>query len=303
DWASDYGIEKGDRLFLSSSGDGAITFSSSDTIRFREVVIDSSEFSPTALERAVVGSYALGRNEIIVKSDEALTDEQTEALYRAERQLIGAGIIKESAEKIVVRCSIKHDEFSVTNLLERLNSTTELMRNEAIESLVREDANTARRAMGREKQANKIFVLILRLVLSAQQNPVLVQQIGLENFLHNIGTRAAAKSLERCADHAEDIAHEAESLLDEGWTADDEINDEVMELLEVTDELSHKALESFNEGDMEKATEIREAMGDVEAMHDEIMNEVFKRDDDPAVMMSFKKVVSSLVQSCEEVIQ
>ncbi len=307
EWTNEYGIDKGDHVYLSESGNGAVTVypSMMGTILDSGVRIDADDLSATAIERSVVGSYVLGRNRIIVESSEGLTDDKISALYEAESQLIGAGIVEEGGGKVVLRCSINHDGFSVNELLSRLDSTGRTMRKETVEALAEGDVSLSERAAKRETQANKVFVLVLRLVLTAQQNPMLVERIGLKSPLHLIGTRAAAKSFERLADYAEEAANYATAVLEEGWVAgeaNDEFIDGLSELVSLTDTTCERALSSLEEGEVEAAAEARESFVRAKEVESELTRRIFETEEDPKRLTTLNQLVSALVESSKEAI-
>jgi phosphate uptake regulator len=302
EWADEYGIDKGDHVYLSESRNGAVTVYPrlTGTVVDGAVTIDADAMSPVALERAVVGSYVLGRNRIRVESDDGISGDGIEALYDAESQLIGTGIVEEGSEAVVLRCSINHDGFSANELLSRLDSTGRAMRNETVEALAEGDASVAERAAKRERQANKVYVLILRLVLTAQQNPMLVERIGLDSPLHLIGTRAAAKSFERLADYAEEAADCAASLVEE--PVDDGIVEGLDEVVELTDETCERALGSLHDGDVEAAAEAREAFGEAKEVEKRLTERVFEVEEEPHRLTELNQLVSALVESSKEAI-
>ncbi|MDY6775252.1 MAG: phosphate uptake regulator PhoU [Halobacteria archaeon] len=307
DWAERYGVEKGDHVYLFSGNDSSLTIypSVSGSVSVTKVTLDAEGRPPIVVERSIVGSYVLGRKEIVIESEseEGLTDAQTDAIYRAEEQLMGAGVIEERPSKAVLRFSVNPSEFSVNDLLGRLNSTAETMRAEAVETVRDPTEDLPRRGADREKHANKVFVLILRLLLTAQQNPVLVDKIGLTNPLHIVGARAAAKSLERCADYAAEMSENAEEATREGEDGspfEDELVDGLEDLIDLTDSVCDHALESLRRGDIDAATQTRDLFEDVRAKQEELVSEAFEDLDDVKSLMRFNDTVSAATQSAKE---
>jgi phosphate uptake regulator len=304
EWTKNHSIDKGDHVYLSESGNGSVTVYPrlTGTVLDGSVRIDADGLSPTALERAVVGSYALGRNRITVESSEGLSDEKTGALYDAESQLIGTGIVEEGGGKVVLRCSINHDGFSANELISRLDSTGKTMRKETVEALAEGDTTLAERAAKRERQANKVFVLILRLVLTAQQNPILAERIGLDGPLHLVGTRAAAKSFERLADYAEEAANCAAELLEDGWSADERLVEGLEELVSLTDETCEATVSTLGEGDIECAAEARSAFENAKEIESRLSQHIFETERDPRRLTLLNQLLSALVESSKEAI-
>jgi phosphate uptake regulator len=207
DWTSEQGVEKGDEVTIRASGKGTLTVTpDSASDEDSEATIDAGNFDADSVERAIVGQYVLGRRIIHVTSDEALDSAHINAVYKAETQLMGLGVIEETPDRITIRCSVDPEDFTLDNLLERLENTGSTMRSEAVKSLALGNPDLAQRALNRERQANKIFVLLLRLIFTAYQNPSLARAVGLDDGFPLIGYRSVAKNLELTADNAEDIA-------------------------------------------------------------------------------------------------
>lgn len=305
DWTDEHGVEPDGHVYLSDAGGSAVAVypDTSETVPETEVTVNADELEPEELERYVVASYVLGRGKITVESEDGLTDGQILEVYSAERNLMGAGIVEESEDSVVVRCSINPEEFSIDELLTRLNSTAETMRREAVEALLETDPTTAKRAARREQQANKVFVLVLRLLLTAQQNPKVTETVGLETPLHVVGTRASAKALERTADYAEEAAENAQELAQDVWKPDDETAEKLRLLVDTVDEACVKAIESLREGEISASTDARSAYEDAKEIESEITETVLSNVDDPESVTLFMTLVSSLTESAKEAVE
>ena len=181
EWAQEYEVEKGDEVSLRLGSKGMLTvMPESVQTEESEAVVNTTDLDADAVERAIVAQYVLGRRIIHVEAGEGETLESTHinAVYNAETQLMGLGVIEETPDSIAIRCSVDPVDFTLNNLLERLESTGSTMRNEAVKALAHNNPDLAQRALNRERQANKIFVLLLRLLFTAYQNPNLAHQVG-----------------------------------------------------------------------------------------------------------------------------
>lgn len=304
DWTEKHGVAPDDHVYLTEAGGGAVAVypGASETVVESDTSVDASELDPEEIQRYVVGSYVLGRGSITVESEGGLEDEQILEVYSAERDLMGAGVIEESEDSVVVRCSVNPEEFSMEELLGRLNSTAETMRSEAVEALLESDAPKAKRASRRETQANKVFVLVLRLLLTAQQNPRVTESIGLETPLHVVGTRASAKSLERAADYAEEAADHSQTLAERVWTPEDGTAEELKRLLETTDEAFQDAVSSLA-GDIGASLRAREAYEEATEIENEIRGSVLADVEDADSANVFLSLVSALTDSAKEAVE
>lgn len=305
DWTEEHGVAPGGHVYLTEAGGSAVAVypDASESVHETEAVVDADALEPEEIERYVVACYVLGRGRIEVESENGLSDEQILEVYSAEKCLMGAGVVEESKNSVVVRCSVNPGEFSIHELLKRLNSTAKTMRREAVEALLSGDAMTAKRAARRERQANKVFVLVLRLLLTAQQNPRVTESIGLETPLRVVGTRAAAKSLERTADYAEEAAECAQALAQDLWKPDDETSEKLEALVYRVDEACSMALESLQEGDIGASAEARAAYEEAKAIEDRITESLLEDVEDTESVMTFMKMVSALAESAKEAVE
>ncbi|WIV67634.1 phosphate uptake regulator PhoU [Natrialbaceae archaeon AArc-T1-2] len=298
EWASEHGVEKGDEVSLRTGGKGTLTvMPESASSEETEAIIYADNLDAQAVERAIVAQYVLGRRIIRIESGETLDSEHINAVYQAETQLMGLGVIEETPESIAIRCSVDPEDFTLDNLLERLERTGSTMRGEAIKALAHGNPDLAQRSLNRERQANKIFVLLLRLIFTAYQNPNLARAVGLDNGFPLIGYRSIAKNLELTADNAEDIAHimlEADdNTLDVGQSTIRQIR----ELNDLVDEITSVAVEAAVTRDYDKTIEVRELFDEISDSEREILDGLPEMDNEN--LLQVREVLVSLQQTAQ----
>ena len=300
EWAGEQDVEKGDEVSLRMGSKGTLTvMPESVQTEESEAVIHAQHLDADAVERAIVAQYVLGRRviHVEVESGGTLGSAQINAVYNAETQLMGLGVVEETPERITIRCSVDPEDFELDNLLGRLESTGSTMRNEAVKALAHGNPDLAQRALNRERQANKIFVLLLRLTFTAYQNPNLARAVGLDSGFPLIGYRSIAKNLELTADNAEDVA---EIVLDtEGHTidVDDPTMRRVRELTDVVDEITELGVRAAVERDYDLAIETRETFADVSDREAEILGDLEELP--TGDLLSVREVLVSLGQTAQ----
>ncbi|MGZ0746145.1 MULTISPECIES: PhoU domain-containing protein [unclassified Haloparvum] len=298
EWASEHAVEKGDEVSLRMGGKGTLTvLPESASTEESEATIYADELSADALERAVVAQYVLGRRVIHVESDGALSSNHINAVYRAETQLMGLGVVEETPESIAIRCSVDPEDFTLDNLIERLENTGSTMRGEGVKALAHGNTDLAQRALNRERQANKIFVLMLRLIFTAYQNPNLARAVGLEEGFPLIGYRSVAKNLELTADNAEDIAEIVMETEDHTLDVDQSTMRRIREFTEQVDELTALAVQSVVDRDYDLTVECRELFTDIEDKQSEILEDLPEMDND--ALLRVREVLVSLQHTAE----
>jgi len=276
EWAKEHNVEKGDEVSIRMGGKGTLTvLPESASTEESEAIIRADNLDAGALERAIVAQYVLGRRVIHVeKAEGALESEHINAVYKAETQLMGLGVIEETPESIAIRCSVDPEDFTLDNLLERLENTGSTMRGEAVKALAHNNADLAQRALNRERQANKIFVLLLRLIFTAYQNPNLCRAVGLDSSFPLIGYRSVAKNLELTADNAEDIAEIVIDVEDDGLDIDSSTMRRIREFTDQVDEMTELAVQAVVERDYDKTIKCRYMFHEIADREQEILEDL-----------------------------
>lgn len=299
EWASEHNVEKGDEVSLRTSGKGTLTvMPESVNTEESEATIFADELGSNAVERAIVSQYVLGRRIIHVERTEGALDSDTiNAVYQAETQLMGLGVVEETPESIAIRCSVDPEDFSLDNLLGRLESTGSTMRGEAVKGLAHGNPDLAQRALNRERQANKIFVLLLRLIFTAYQNPNLARAVDLDSGFPLIGYRSIAKNLELTADNAEDIADIVLETDEHLLAVDDTTMRRIREFTDQVDELTELTVQAAVDRDYDLTIEARSLFHEISDREQEILSDLPEMDNDE--LLQTREVLVSLQQTAQ----
>jgi phosphate uptake regulator len=299
EWAAEHDVDKGDEVSLRMGGKGTLTvLPESASQGDASATIRADNLDADSLERAIVAQYVLGRRVIhIQKDDGALDSEHINAVYQAETQLMGLGVIEETPDRIAIRCSVDPEDFTLDNLLERLESTGSTMRGEAVKALAHGNTDLAQRALNRERQANKIFVLLLRLIFTAYQNPNLARAVGLESGFPLIGYRSVAKNLELTADNAEDIANIVGDTEDHTLDVDSKTTRRIRAFTEQVDELTQTAVQAVVERDYDKTVACRTLFRQLRDREQEILDDLPEMDNEE--VLQIREVLVSLQQTAQ----
>ena len=300
EWAQAHGVEKGDEVSLRMSGKGTLTvMPESARTEEAEAVIHTQGLDAGAVERAIVAQYVLGRRVIYIDADdgESLSSDHINAVYNAETQLMGLGVIEETPERIAIRCSVDPEDFTLDNLLERLERTGSTMRNEAIKALAHSNPDLAQRALNRERQANKIFVLLLRLIFTAYRNPNLARAVGLGDGFPLVGYRSTAKNLELVADNAEDIAEIVMETEGHSLSVDEATMRRIRDFTDQVDEICELAVAAAVERDYDRATQVRNTFAEIAEREREILADLPEMDN--VDLLQVREVLVSLQQTAQ----
>jgi phosphate uptake regulator len=300
EWASSQDVEKGDEVSLRMGGKGTLTvMPESVQTEESEAVIHAQNLDADSVERAIVAQYVLGRRiiHVEVESGGTLDSAQINAVYNAETQLMGLGVIEETPERIAIRCSVDPEDFTLNNLLERLESTGSTMRNEAIKALAHGNPDLAQRSLNRERQANKIFVLLLRLIFTAYQNPNLARSVGLDSGFPLIGYRSIAKNLELTADNAEDIADIVLETEGHSLNVDSSTMRRIREFTDQVNELTELGVQAAVTRDYDMAIDVRNRFADIRNREAEILGDLDEMPNED--LLRVREVLVSLGQTAQ----
>jgi len=275
EWARENGVDKGDEVAVRTTAEGTLTVTpESARGEESEATISVGKFDADAVERAIIGQYVLGRRVIHVTAEETLEGPHINAVYDAESQLMGLGVIEETPDRITIRCSVDPEDFDLANLLTRLENTGRTMRNEAMKALARNNTELAERALNRERQANKIFVLLLRLIFTSYRNPALARTMGLADGFPLIAYRSVAKNLELIADNAENMAEIVLDADDDRLGLDDATVRRIRDHNDRVNELTELAVEALETRDFQRAREAQALFQDLSARELDLMRDL-----------------------------
>jgi phosphate uptake regulator len=207
------GLNQGDTVLFQPGKDGSLKLIPMNAVERRdekgtEKCTINSELCDREgmLERIVVGNYVLGRDAIVITSPKRISSAHIAEIRSATRMLMGLGIIEETPNRIILQCSVDAAKFPLNTVMRRLSTIASTMHKEAMEALVNFDTGLAEEVTKREGEADMIYWLVIRLLLSAQKDSDVAAKIGVEEPLEIVGNRLVAQYLETIADYAENIA-------------------------------------------------------------------------------------------------
>ena len=279
-WVKEMNLKRGDTLFLVPEKDGSLKLFPSKLLKPREGVeeyICNADLcdDPKMLERIIAGSYILGRDLFSIISSERVRSEHIEEIRGIMRKLIGLGIIEETSDRITLQCSVDPRKFHLDMLLRRLSIISLTIVKEAVQALVDSDDSLAKDAINREDEADMMYLLAMRLLISAQRRREVAEEIGLKEPLHILYFGLMLRYLELIADYAEEIARRVIELLKR---YKDRLPKWVIERISNLNDLAHdlvlKSVDCFFIGDIKIANSLLEMRTFIELERDRLMQEL-----------------------------
>ncbi len=220
-WVEEMGLKAGDQVTLLREGDNSLSVvpmssaaaAGSGSLPEATAIILPSE-SPSTLRRRVVSMYLAGYNIIHLKAKSgrmgpALRDAVREV---ARRNLVGTEMIADAPDMITLQVLLSLPELSVNTAIRRMYLIASSMHRDAMAALAEMNAELAREVIKSDDEVDRFSLYVLRNLVMAAQNGRVLREMGLKNPSDCLGYRAAAKSIERVADHACGIAEAAARL-------------------------------------------------------------------------------------------
>jgi len=212
-WVVQNHLGKNSSLRISVEDNGTLSVSPSEFIQKgtpqEAYLLACPEDTPDALIRKTVSSYLVGYNliHIIPKNQSQLASNQRNSLKTFARTLlVGTEIVTDTPTELTLQVLLSYPELSVQNALRRMCIITASMHKDALACLEKLDYELAQDIINTDNEVDRFTLYIVRQLKMAIQNPRIIKEIGLANARDCLGYRLVAKSVERTADHAVNIA-------------------------------------------------------------------------------------------------
>ncbi len=260
-WIKEMGLKKGDALVFSFEDDGSLRLRPSTIVekekQRQEVVIYSDQCGdPSLLERLIIGNYILGYDVLRIVSSTSFKVSHLEAIKRAVGKLIGVAIIEETPLQVILQCMVEPSSFPVQVLLRRLYIIVSTMHKELSDALRELNSSLARQIVLREPEADKMHLLISRLLTIAQTNKELYSTIGIEDSRDLILYRLVSQNLERIGDWIENMSKYIEYLEPNKNYIQEEALSYLVEMSNLSHTICFNAINSLFTGDVEEANNV-----------------------------------------------
>lgn len=248
-WIQETGLKKGDYLVIETEKDGSLRImpdamvSQMETPKSYTINADLCNAKDLLL-RMIVASYIKGYDIINIASSKRIGKDNIEAIHNAELSLMGLSIVEETSSSMTLQCSINASMFPIDLAIRRLYSLFLTMGDEAIDALTNSNLELAKEAQRRERKANMMYALILRLLNQAQSNYKIAKMIGIVEVSDIMNMFAVANILERNADWAFRIAEDVGKIEDSGVTINGETNKRITEYYQKIKKICDEAMKS-----------------------------------------------------------
>ncbi len=278
EWVKQRNISAGDLVFLSAERDGTLKILPSEIAHKEEaeeciVNVDACD-ERGMLERIIVGCYILGRDVIRLNSSGRIDKEHIDEVRRVVRKLIGLGIIEETSNTILLQCSVDVVKFKIDMLIRRLSIIASTILSDAMQAFLEKKESLAVDAISREDEADTIYYLAVRLLLSAQRKTDIAEHIGATDVVFLPAIRLILQSLELISDYAEDIAKNVIELGARRSKLPDDVVQRIFHCGELAQTIFQKALDCVFSHDLVVANGVLEMQNVLQKEAEMLMKEL-----------------------------
>jgi phosphate uptake regulator len=267
--------------------------------RIRKAVITASDdVTPESLVRRVVSAYLMGYNIIQVRNPEKRLDlKQRYAVKEfVRRKLVGTEILSDVSNELTLQVLLSYPELSVKDALRRMSVIAVSMHRDAIEALSSGNPQLAREVIAMDDEVDRFSLYVVRLLKEAISDRRILPEIGLNTPEECLGYRLIAKSIERVADHAADIAKNG-LMLTLSTTSEDVAN-ELRSMSSSALRLFEMAMKSLDEWSYTSADAVLEGIGETRGMEAGALQKIIKyapAEDVP----SLRLIIESILRTAE----
>ncbi|MET1123655.1 MAG: PhoU domain-containing protein [Archaeoglobaceae archaeon] len=241
EWIVANGLKEGDTVYLEVRKDTILISPRSRQVR-EEAEIDSKDASFNQLVRLIISHYLAGYDSIRVKTR---SDEQRRAVAFAVDMLVGAEIMEDTGNEVVIEVFLDSKRFNIIDIIEKIFNICSSMLSDFCSCLKEFDRAICSSIMVRESEVDKIHFLALRLLNVAMER----EEKGLSSR-EIVSYRSVVRALERIADHVSSMAEALVNL----QSSFPEICDAVKDV----EEIFRIAMISFFKKNTEMAEEVLE---------------------------------------------
>lgn len=211
-WIRECGLNPGDSLTLIPRSDNTLLLSadrSTDNRKIESTMEISPDDMPEDNFRILVSNYLAGYDVIRLVSNKGFHAQDRKFFKDVTRKrLIGIEVIEESRNEIILQSLMNYQELPLRKALQNMSRLITSMLEDVMLALKNHDLELARDVVNRDNEVDRFYLLTVRQLKLAVEDPKLAEKIGIERPRQCLGYRLATKILERIGDHVERIAQQ-----------------------------------------------------------------------------------------------
>ena len=219
-WIEEMHLKAGDQVTLVRELDNSLSivpiFTAARESHNEVTALILPSESGNTLKRKVVSMYLSGYNIIHLKIKSGRMNPALREAVRevVRRNLVGTEMISDASDNITLQVLLSLPELSINTAIRRMYLIASSMHKDALSALAELNYELAKEVIRSDDEVDRFSLYVFRNLVMAMQNGRVLREMGLKNPSDGLSYRVAAKSIERIADHAYNIADKAITLRD-----------------------------------------------------------------------------------------
>jgi phosphate uptake regulator len=219
-WIEEMHLKAGDQVTLVRELDNSLSivpiFTAARESHNEVTTLILPSESGNTLKRKVVSMYLAGYNIIHLKIKSGRINPALREAVRevVRRNLVGTEMISDASDNITLQVLLSLPELSINTAIRRMYLIASSMHKDALSALAELNYELAKEVIRSDDEVDRFSLYVFRNLVMAMQNGRVLREMGLKNPSDGLSYRVAAKSIERVADHAYNIADKAITLRD-----------------------------------------------------------------------------------------
>lgn len=292
-WVQAANLEAGDTVGIDAQDDGSLRIVP-DTVRRRRAPgldMDASGVEGERLLRELMAGYLSGYDLVSMKSTSAFTADQRGAVKRMTQMTVGFEIVEETTRTVVLQDMVDPTQFASRGGLQRLARIVHLMLTDVLVAVENRDLELADDVIGRDDSVDRMYLMI------GKQHVHLLSDISMARrkqvtLKESLFMSQAARSLERCGDHAVRIAYAIKEAMDENVEFDPAAWGSVRKLADEALVLLQDSVQAFMKADRDTAHRVLDASERLTRQRGELTRQLLAGSESETLVLSL--VVESL---------
>ncbi len=205
-WAQRLGVREGSMISLIVNEDGSLRLvpeGVQEKPAAAEIVVRDS----STVTRDIIGGYLLGFDTIVAESSSPFTSEALRSLRQTVRRLVGAEIVEEFPQKVVVKVLLDPRAVAPEIVLRREAALVHRMIIDSVNALVELNVPLAKAVSERDEEVDRQYFTLVRMIRSAIRSPDIGRE-GRLSRLRLLDLRLAARLLEDSGDEASSLGQD-----------------------------------------------------------------------------------------------
>ena len=311
-WVRELGLNKGDEVLLLRHGKNSLLLmplskavhEESEKRRAELNISESESFEENF--RYLIALYLVGYDEIVLRAARGFNAEERKRIKaEVRKRLIGMEVVGESATEIQLQSFLKYEDFTLCDAVKSMTESVVAMLNDALLAVERGDVNLALDVIERDNEIDRFYLLIVRQLKAVISDYELAQKIGIGTPRNSLGYRIIVKSIERIADHIENIAKHAILKTEKAQASEGKLQPlsisaervkEIREIGNAVREVFLKTMDALSKMDMKRSNDaIRDANAVISAVED-VNESVLSEESDATTKIHTLSILDSLAR-------